>query len=196
MVNDLLTSVGKAREWFLNTPSSLGKELRSLGILLCDSTLSGKLVDLCNDNKGFTFPEPFIILHMNRIELIKLMKDISLLNSEQIHLKKNERNIWSFIIDALIASYARTGDLEVVAILIRASTRLSLKIKYINEAMNFLLNHQNINGCFGLLGRENIELHGTQKEPFIFLRLTVEVIWTITEILINFLKDERTYYAR
>jgi hypothetical protein len=87
--------------------------------------------------------------------------------------------VWSKIFGGVALSYAGSGDLSVVAALVRAAACSGLDGPWLAEAMVYLLDQQQPAGCFGLLAL-GTSLTCTEGEiTEASMRLTVEVLWAL-----------------
>jgi hypothetical protein len=97
-----------------------------------------------------------------------------------------EQRCWAELFGTLAASYARSADVAAVAAIVRAAAHLSLTDAWLHEAQAWLLDQQAAGGYFGLVSRELAHLRVDDEEGCdddICLRLTVEVLWAICEIV-------------
>ncbi|MDA2330937.1 hypothetical protein [Bacillus cereus] len=157
--------------------------LRELGLLLCNnihekrSLLTIKKSEKIND----ILTSPVNLMNFNREEILNFTKKISISDTEYWNIKKEEKKIWTQFLGGIALSYAREGDLSVVAAIIKASAHLNLKGEWISDATNFLLEQQQPDGYFGLFARELAISHEEQKLN-ILLPLTVEILWALAEL--------------
>jgi hypothetical protein len=97
-----------------------------------------------------------------------------------------ERRCWAELFGTLAVSYARSADVAAVAAIVRAAAHLSLTDAWLDEAQAWLLDQQAAGGYFGLVSRELAHLRADDNEGCdedVCLRLTVEVLWAICEIV-------------
>jgi hypothetical protein len=98
-----------------------------------------------------------------------------------------ERGCWAELFGVLAASYARSGDVAAVAAIVRAAAHLRLADVWLDEAQAWLLDQQAAAGHFGLVSRELAQMRanddGCDGDEDICVRLTVEVLWAICEIV-------------
>jgi hypothetical protein len=76
-------------------------------------------------------------------------------------------------------SYAGSGDLSVVAALVRAAACLGLDGPWLKEALVYLLDQQQSAGCFGLLALGPSLISTKDEIAEASMRLTVEVLWAL-----------------
>jgi hypothetical protein len=95
-----------------------------------------------------------------------------------------QRCSWAELFGGLAASYARSGDVAVVAALVRAAAHLGLADPWLDEAQAYMLDQQAIAGWFGLLSRELARVQADRgSHEDVRLRLTVEVVWAICAVV-------------
>jgi hypothetical protein len=97
-----------------------------------------------------------------------------------------ERRCWAELFGSLAASYARSADVAAVAAIVRAAAHLSLIHAWLDEAQAWLLDQQAAGGHFGLVSRELAHMRDDADvgcDEDVCLRLTVEVLWAICEIV-------------
>jgi hypothetical protein len=97
-----------------------------------------------------------------------------------------ERRGWAELFGTLAASYARSADVAAVAVIVRAAAHRSLTDAWLDEAQAWLLDQQADGGYFGLVSRELVHMRADDDEGCdedVCLRLTVEVLWAICEIV-------------
>jgi hypothetical protein len=152
--------------------------LRKLGILLCERISTGLAPPLGGSALDVKFPNPEDFVVLPRDEVLRLAQ-IASVSAPGAMRGRNGRAIWSKILGGLALSYAGTGDLPVAAALVRAGASLRLDGPWLEEALVYLLDQQQSEGCFGLiaLGRSLANIEGDTSEAL--LRLTVEVLWAL-----------------
>lgn len=79
-------------------------------------------------------------------------------------------------------SYARHGDVPVVAALVRIAAILQLDSSLLADSHSYLLDQQEPDGTFGVFAREWGLCSKSEEEEHIKLRLTVEVLWSLVEM--------------
>jgi hypothetical protein len=86
------------------------------------------------------------------------------------------------MLGGIALSYARDGDLVVVAALLRVSAHVELQGPWLTEALGHLLDQQHSDGSFGLLAPELALSGDPGGQPRVAHRLTVEVLWALAEV--------------
>jgi hypothetical protein len=170
----------RAQRWLGSaaTPSPEAITLRKLGILLCERISTGLGPPLGGSALDVKFPNPEDFVVLPRDEVLRLAQ-IASVSAPDAMRGRNGRATWSKILGGLALSYAGTGDLPVAAALVRAGASLRLDGPWLEEALVYLLDQQQSEGCFGLiaLGRSLANIEGDTSEAL--LRLTVEVLWAL-----------------
>lgn len=164
--------------------------LQELGLLLCKNIqekqglLTIKKCEKIND----ILTSPVNLMNFNREEILNFTKKISVCDIKYWTIEKEEKKIWTQFLSGIALSYAREGDLSVVAAIVKACAHLNLKGEWISDATNFLLEQQQPEGYFGLFAREFAISHEEQKLNII-LPLTVEVLWALAELTHQYDKE-------
>jgi hypothetical protein len=129
-----------------------------------------------------------VMVRMKRGNLLSLAKAIAL-SGEAIKARLRPR--WATVFGGLAISYARVGDVVVVAALVRAAAQLNLRCRWLREAQLYLLDQQQPSGCFGLITAELSMSSNNDFAVGAYLRLTVEVLWSLAAVRKLESKDER-----
>jgi hypothetical protein len=180
LVGRIRTASRRGRRWLgsVATPSRETVALQKLGILLCERISAGLAPPLADSTLEIKFPKPEKFVVLPRADLLRLAQIASVGERGAIRAR-NERAVWSKILGGLALSYAGSGDLSVVAALVRAGGCLRLDGPWLEEALVYLLDQQQPAGCFGLLA-VGPSLTSTEDEMAeASLRLTVEVLWAL-----------------
>lgn len=157
--------------------------MKQLGLWLCAHITSE--VDGClSVGKGiFKLPRMSRFLALERPELLKLAQDVTVHSKELKPMTRLDRNEWARLLGAMAMSYAKSGDVVVVAALVRVAARLDLQGRWLSEAQRYLLSQQQSDGSFGMLAAEMEFLGGKKRaNELATLRLTVEVLWALAEL--------------
>jgi hypothetical protein len=180
LASRIRTASRRAQRWLGSaaTPSPEAVALRKLGILLCERISTGLGPPLGASALDVKFPNPEDFVVLPRDEVLRLAQ-IASVSAPDAMRGRNGRATWSKILGGLALSYAGTGDLPVAAALVRAGASLRLDGPWLEEALVYLLDQQQSEGCFGLiaLGPSLANIEGDTSEAL--LRLTVEVLWAL-----------------
>ena len=177
----------RAKKWLENIKSTNEEvmALRDLGFIFCEAifTDDSTLHLLRKSGKSFNYQEgfPLSLITMERKEILSLASEMSLTE----YLCKVEKNWeWGQIIGGISLSYARYGDIPVVAALVRIAALHQLNSPLLDDAHSYLIDQQEPDGSFGIFARELklINSRQTDSDEHIKLRLTVEVLWSFAEI--------------
>lgn len=115
---------------------------------------------------------------------------IAVSRPETLPEEASQRRGWAELLGALAVSYARSGDVAVVAVLVRAAAHLELADPWLDEAQAYLLDQQAPAGHFGLLAREFAHLPPNTGSPEeVYVRLTIEVLWAISALVVRPLRN-------
>jgi hypothetical protein len=124
------------------------------------------------------------LLRLNRAGLLALMGQMAVAAPIPLPGAAGQRRCWVELFGSLAVSYARSGDVAVVAALVRAAAHLDLADPWLDEAHAFLLDQQAADGHFGLLSRELAQMQAESgSHEDVCLRLTVEVLWAICAVV-------------
>jgi hypothetical protein len=176
----------RAREWLVraSVPTEEAASLRQLGILLCERIENGAGGPVDGGADPVQLPALGTLVHMSRNDVLALCGRISVCPQDTSFREKAHQRHWSQAFGGLALSYARVGDLSVVAALVRAAARLRLVHPWLVEAETYLLDQQQPDGSFGLFASELALFQDARAGP-IALRLTVEVLWALAEATQN-----------
>jgi hypothetical protein len=169
-----------ARAWLcqVGTNDSEMKALRELGTLFCNCILNRSNLPR-GEWPQRRLPSPSVMVRMKRSNLLSLAKAIALSGQA---IKAELRPRWATVFGGLAISYARVGDVVVVAALVRAAAQLNLRCCWLREAQLYLLDQQQPSGCFGLISAELSMSSNEESVPGAYLRLTVEVLWSLATV--------------
>lgn len=173
--------INNAERWIKSLEiSEENRALRELGLLFCDSIHKKEMLlttEKTNDIHDI-ITSPADLINLTRDELIHLTQQIEFSNTENWRIDKTTQETWSQFLSGLVLSYAKEGDLSIVAILIRMGVTLNLHGEWLEEAANFLIVQQQPEGYFGLFFEEIRNMEQEQKNMFL-LRLTVDILWAL-----------------
>jgi hypothetical protein len=170
----------RARRWLgsATAPSPEAVALRKLGILLCERITDGAPPLLAGSAPEIRFPKPEKFVVLARADLLRLAQVGAVGDRDAVH-GRNQTAVWSKILGGVALSYAGSGDLSVVAALVRAAACSGVDGPWLKEALVYLLDQQQSTGCFGLLAL-GPSLTSTKDEiAEASMRLTVEVLWAL-----------------
>jgi hypothetical protein len=173
-----------ARRWLqAASPSRATRSLRNLGLWFCDRIQEPALGGATGTPPGsMKLPAPTAMVEMSRREVVSLTQAIALAGRSTSPDRTLDRGCWARILGGLALSYARVGDVVVVASLVRAAARLRLSGPWLADAQRYLVDQQQPNGSFGLLAPELRVMREVRHRTDLALRLTVEVLWTLAEV--------------
>jgi hypothetical protein len=160
------------------------RSLWELGLLLCDNIRNPENQPIIRGGGAVEsmLTTPYDLITWDREKLMTWIKEISI--ADIIHWQRSEveSKLWSQCLGGLALSYAHEGDLSVVAAIVRVSIRLKLRGSELSDGIHFLMDQQQPDGSFGLLAREFI-LAKQEQPQNLLLRLTVEMLWAIDEVV-------------
>lgn len=182
-LRDLRGASLRARRWLEQaaTPTPGVAALRELGLTLCRRIRGGRGGPFVSDATALRLPALADFVKMGRGERLALAQRLSLSDASTWRAGKEQRHLWAKVFGGAALSYAREGDLLVVASLVRAAARLELRGPWLTEAMAYVLDQQHPDGYFGLLAPELALLGGEDDGQEARLRLTVEALWAMSE---------------
>ena len=156
--------------------------LRELGLWLCRRIQrpSAELTGMASS--AVTLPVPSRLVEMDRGELLALAQAVTLSDRAACRDGMRDRESWARMLGGIALSYARDGDLVVVAALLRVSAHVELQGPWLTEALGHLLDQQDSDGSFGLLAPELALSGDPGGQPRVARRLTVEVLWALAEV--------------
>jgi hypothetical protein len=154
--------------------------LKELGLLLCDSIINGSGGLKSEGLESLILPTTETFIEMSRAELMELARSISLSNTSPGQRRADDCH-WARVFGAVALSYARGGDLSVVAVLVQAAAHLGLRGPWLADAEEYILDQQQADGSFGLLASELASLQNDATVSEALLRLTVECLWALAE---------------
>ena len=183
-MSTLKRAATNARRWLQATaPSRATRSLRDLGLWLCERIQEPALGEATGIPGGsMKLPAPTAIVEMSRREVLALTQAIALSGRSTYPDRTLDRGSWARILGGTALSYARVGDVVVVASLVRAAARLRLSGPWLTDAQRYLVDQQQPDGSFGLLAPELTVMHETRHRTDLALRLTAEVLWALAEV--------------
>jgi hypothetical protein len=119
---------------------------------------------------------------MDRAALLTLAQVVTLSDRRACDQQMRDRQAWARILGGIALSYARDGDLVMVAALLRMSVHADLQGTWLTAALCHLLDQQQSDGSFGFLAPELGLAGDGECEPHVILRLTVEILWALAEV--------------
>jgi hypothetical protein len=155
--------------------------LRDLGLLLCGGVPTGWVPPSNGVLVPMELPSLSRVITMDRSKLLSVARCIATAEQDTFDLM-SARVDWAAAIGGLALSYARVGDLCVVAALLQSAAGADLDNSWIREAQIYLLDQQQPSGCFGLISAELALAGGDIVESEVQLRLTVECLWALSAI--------------
>jgi hypothetical protein len=156
--------------------------LRDLGLLLCDRIRYGVGGPKASSGpEAVRLPRMANFIRMSRSEILEITGVVTLRSRNAWNVSETRRRVWSRVFGCVALSYARVGDLLTVAALVRAAAHLGQTGDWLDEAEMYILDQQQPNGSFGLLGSEFTLLQNAVTARHAVLRLTVEVLWALAE---------------
>jgi hypothetical protein len=181
---DRIGAASRAQQWLHHaaTPNSTAAALRDLGLLLCNRIHTGVGGPLETSANEVELPSVARFVEMTREDLLRLTLPLALLPASHVRIRDRAR--WARCFGAVAVSYARTGDLPVVAVLVRSAAHLLLCTAWLVEAEEYLLDQQRSDGAFGLAVWDPAVVGGDEQAAA-RLRLTVEVLWALTETSVH-----------
>jgi hypothetical protein len=181
---ELLAAALFAKQWLVNAAEKdqTTASLRDLGVWLCDRIESDEPELTAFEQNSFDLPPLNNFVTMSRDDLLNIAQSISTSDYPAEIISNSERESWARFMGGVALSYARSGDVAVVAALVRAAAHLDLKEQWLNNALDYVLDQQQPDGSFGLLAMEVALLGQAQLAHKAMMRLTVEVLWAIAEV--------------
>jgi hypothetical protein len=173
-----------ARGWLEMTSHSKRDEpLCRLGLWLCEAIRKPAAVELPSLHAGSVeLPYATRLLEMTRPQLLALAQSIALSKSWTCSDRRPDREGWARVLGGIAVSYARTGDVAIVAALVRAGARMRVQGTWLTVAQTYLIDQQLPDGSFGLVLPELVVLRHTAAQASVALRLTAEVLWALAEV--------------
>jgi hypothetical protein len=179
----------RAFRWLAPLGRASGERLAlcELGRLLCARIAQGVPGPGSIGTQSLELPTTAAFLRQSREQLMAVVRQIALAPWLPPPEGAGERRCWAELYGTLAASYARSGDVAAVAAIVRAAAHLWLADAWLDEAQAWLLDQQAAPGHFGLVSRELAHMRantdGCDEDEDVCLRLTVEVLWAICEIV-------------
>ena len=156
--------------------------LREFGLWLCRRIQKPSAELTGTASSAVTLPAPSRLVEMDRGELLALAQSVTLSDRAACRDGMRDREHWARMLGGIALSYARDGDLVVVAALLRVSAHVELQGPWLTEALGHLLDQQHSDGSFGLLAPELALSGDPGGQPRVTCRLTVEVLWALAEV--------------
>jgi hypothetical protein len=134
------------------------------------------------DERNVRFPSVRRVIEMNRSDLRKLANRLALATVREAPRRDNaRRRVAAGVIGGLAVSFARVGDLEMVAALSRAGARWHYNHPFLDEAEDYMLDQQHPDGYFGLYSGELERGTPPAEIAAVIGRLSVGVMWALAE---------------
>lgn len=184
-VTAFVASASTAKKWLeaANPHTQEAKSMKQLGLWLCDQIKSGVDAYISVGKGVLKLPEMSRFVRLDRLELLKLAEAVTVRSKSLESTTPRDRNKWSRLLGAMAVSHGKTGDVVVVAAMVRVAARLDLQGRWLSEAQHYLLAQQQPDGSFGMLAAEMEFLGGKKRtNQLTTLRLTVEVLWALAEL--------------
>ncbi len=181
---ELLAAALSAKKWLLSAADEdqTTAPLRELGVWLSDRIQFNVPGVTSFEQNSFDLPPLNSFVTMARDDVLKIVQSISVSVYPTEIVNNSERESWAKFMGGVALSYARSGDVAVVAALVRAAAHLDLEHQWLNDALGYVLDQQQPDGSFGLLALEVALLGQDQLTHKAIIRLTVEVLWAIAEV--------------
>ena len=173
----------RAQRWLVGVSTPINKmiALQQLGLLLCQHISEGSCLQIDAGSEPVQLPSPAVFVTMSRDKILALTRSISLSNPSSWNARGMYRHHWTQLFGGVALSYAQEGDLPIVAALVRAASYLGLTGSWLIDAETYMLDQQQPDGHFGLLGAELALLKNDVSASEAMLSLTVEVLWALAE---------------
>lgn len=179
-----MMAASRAKKWLIATEPKNEAEIamRQLGLWFCNQIRSrGKgLADIGEGSVKLPALDTFV--NLDRNELLRIAQAVSLSPLGDWRVAAKERQLWAQFMGGMALSYAKSGDVVVVAALLRTAAHLDLRGAWLTDAQSYLLDQQQPEGSFGLLALEEALLGENEPNCDVVMRLTVEVLWAIAEV--------------
>ncbi|MFY0802053.1 hypothetical protein [Peribacillus frigoritolerans] len=150
-----ITKAAKHAEQWLQSIQSSNSEIRNLrdmGLMFCETifTQNDTLKSLRTTESSYDYPKgfPLSLLQMERNDILSLAMNMSFSKSK-FKLSSKQQKEWAQIIGGISLSYARYGDVPVVAALVRIAKLLEFDNSLLVDAHSFLMDQQEPDGTFG-----------------------------------------------
>jgi hypothetical protein len=166
-----------ARQWLRCFPARTDAENahRQLGLQLCDCVETGVFPAIpAAALVSAALPDPTTLVRLDRSAFLELSRNLN--PSASIDERKKHA------LSELAVSFARSGDLQVVAAIVRMAAELGIQNDRVSKAQQFLLDHQQPGGSFGLFEPELSALGDGETGLVARLAMTVEVLRALAAI--------------
>lgn len=168
----------------MRPPASVA-DLHHLGVILANALMAGQIPALCDYDvtthrqdgtlEIAQMSEPFTLVELPREGLLAWANTVAISSPPAAPVRPDTAHL----ISSLAVSFAISGDLAVVAALIRAASRLGVQEYELSECLEYLIDTQQSDGSFGLVAPELAILGHDGQTETIQLRLTVETLWAL-----------------
>lgn len=155
--------------------------LRQVALRLCAGIRDGTRLFGRAAADDVALPELPVLVAMSRTEIAALANRITLADTVSPAPDEAGDAERARFLGAFALSHAQTHDLPCVAALLRIGARLELHDPWLAEAQDYLVDQQQPDGRFGLMGAELQTLDNSSTDEAI-LRLQVEILWALNEV--------------
>jgi hypothetical protein len=177
------TAAASSQKWLerFRTAAAPNK-MNELGLWLCDAILRRTYNGTYDPTTGFVRPPGLTtLIKKTRRRLITTLQALAFSNPTKTEICQLRREGWAQHLGAIALSFARDGDVTIVAAVVRAAAHLNLFGEWLDDAEQYLFEQQLPDGTFGLLAAELKKSKIVEPDPVI-MRLTVEVLWAFAEV--------------
>jgi len=185
---DRIAETSKAAASWLDTyvpQDESSRAMRNLGLLLAKRIEERKPAPLVQCEENSFRPVLFDLLFGKRQELMSLLQGITLYSALGREVDPAQEAELQELLTGLAISYAREGDVSMVATLVRASGQMGFSGPWLDDVVDFLEAQCCPAGAFGLLAIEADQLKLSSEgtlDGSALLRTTVEVLWAFAAV--------------
>lgn len=175
-------AAAQARGWLTDLPQDVSAALRGLALSLCRA-IQTRQQPFCTraDYWSEQLPVAATVIELPRDPLLRLTERLALaprLADRQTSAVCRE---WSELLGAVAQSYARVGDLAVVAAIVRTASRLGYAGIGLTDAEAYILDQQHPDGYFGFYDAAVASLSTPIEPAHPRIFLTAQSLWAIAE---------------
>ena len=177
------TAAASSQKWLARfRTAAVPDKMNELGLWLCDAILRRTYNGTYDPAIAFVHPARLTtLIKRTRRQLISRLQTLAFSTPTKTEICRLRSEGWAQHLGAIALSFARDGDVTIVAAVVRAAAHVNLFGGWLDDAEQYLFEQQLPNGAFGLLAAE-LKKSKIVDPDAVTMRSTVEVLWALAEV--------------